>query len=210
MKTKEFILSIFFVVSVLIIYSLFPARDIFQQLMVMVVLLMILPICFNKFILKKFFSAFKITIGDWKTGIIWFGISLIVGILIFIPIIYFLDLFGGKYGVPKMILDSFWNFIYYEFVLVLPVVFLYDFFFRGFLFSVFREKMDYWVIFVQAALFLLLVVVSGSLSWLMVAYLVGAPLAGLILYKSESIIYSMGFQFFLIIILDVSFIYLTK
>lgn len=210
MKTKKFILSIVFILSTLIIYALFPAVDIFQQLIIMIIFLIIIPILFNKFILKKDLSTFALRIGDWKQGLFWGGINIIAGGLLLFLAIYFFDLFGGKYGVPKMITNSFGKFIYYEFILVLPVIFLYDFFFRAFLVSIFKEKMGYWAIIVQAALFLFLVVISGSLSWLMVAYLISAPLAGLILYKSDSLIYSTLFQFILITGLDASFIYLTK
>ncbi|HOX10454.1 MAG TPA: CPBP family intramembrane metalloprotease [Candidatus Moranbacteria bacterium] len=210
MKTKEFVLSTVFILSILIIYALFPALDVFQQLIVMIIFLIIIPILFNKFILKKDFSAFALRIGDWKQGLFWGGISIVAGGLLLFLAIYFFGLFGGKYGVPKMITNNFGKFIYYEFILVLPVIFLYDFFFRGFLLSIFKEKMGYWAIVIQAALFLFLVIISGSLSWLMTVYLISAPLAGLILYKSNSLIYSTLFQFILITGLDAIYIYLIK
>jgi len=209
MKTKDFVLNMIFILSVLIIYALFPVKDLFQQTVVMFVFFGIIPIIYNKFILKNDFSVFALKVGKWKQGLFWGGISVVVsGLLLFLGM-YFFDYFKG-YNIPETIIYNFKSFILYEILSVLPVIFLCDFLFRGFIVSVLKNKLGYWVIIVQALLFLMLLLISGSFSPTIIPYLISAPLAGLIVYKSESIFYSIIFQLIVLVVLDATIISLLK
>jgi membrane protease YdiL (CAAX protease family) len=87
---------------------------------------------------------------------------------------------------------------------------MYDFFFRGFVMSTFWGRTRYWVIFIQTILFLILMVGTKSFTWGLVPYLINAPLAGLIVCKSKSLIYSTVFQLLVIIILDAGIVRLAR
>ena len=209
MKTKEFILSIVFILSILIIYSLFPVKGIFQQIIVMFIFFGIIPILFNKIILKNNFNIFKVQVGNWKQGLIWGGAGFFISVILFFLSLYFINFFR-KRGVPETILFDFKKFVFYEIVLVLPVIFIYDLFFRGFIVSILEMKLKEWAVILQAALFIGLVFGSNSFSPAIIPFLMNAPLAGWVAYKSESILYATLFQFLSIVVLDAGFIFLIK
>jgi len=209
MKTKEFILSIVFILSILIVYSFFPVNGLFQQTTVMVVFFGILPFLFNKIILKNNFSIFGLQVGSWGQGLIWGVPSFFISVVLFFLGLYFIDFFR-KRGVPETILFDFKKFVFYEIFSVLPVIFIYDLFFRGFATSILKIKLKYWVVGLQALLFFGLVFGSNSFSASIIPFLINAPLAGWIAYKSESILYSTLFQFIVLIILDAGTVFLIK
>jgi len=209
MKIKEFFVIILFIIGLLIVYGLFPVRNVFQQVVVMATFFGIIPIVFNRFILKKELSEIGIKVGDWKKGLLWSGISIIIIGLGFLIIIYFFN-FLKHYTIPSLIIHDYKNFLFYEFLSVLPAVFLYDFFFRGFIMLTLEKRLLYWAIVAQALLFLILVLATGSPIWTLVPYLISAPLAGLIVYKSRSIFYSTALQFIVILLLDANIVRLIK
>lgn len=209
MKTKEFIINIFFIILLLIVYGFFSVRNNFQQLIVMVVFFVIIPIIFNKYILKKKVSDIGFKLGDWKQGLIWGGVGIVIAGLLFLGLIYFFD-FLKYYTIPTLITYNYKNFLYYEFMSVVPAIFVYDIFFRGFIMLTLERKLFYWAIVVQALLFLMLVIATGSSVWALTAYLISAPLAGWVVYKSRSILYSTVFQFIIILILDANIVRLIK
>jgi membrane protease YdiL (CAAX protease family) len=164
---------------------------------------------FNKLILKGKLQDIGIEKGDWRQGLLWGGSSLVVVGTLFVVATYFFGILKN-YTVPAQIINSYKNFLFYEFLLVIPTIFIYDFFFRGFIMLTLKNKITYWAIIVQALLFLILVMATGSFNWSLAPYLISAPLAGVIVYKSRSVFYSTIFQFIIIIILDATIVRLIK
>jgi membrane protease YdiL (CAAX protease family) len=97
---------------------------------------------------------------------------------------------------------SFGYFVFYELVLVAFFTAVYEFFFRGFVLFHFAPDLKYWAIVVQYGLFLLLLLVTGSSFWALAPYIIFAPFAGWIAYKSDSLAYSFFGQLIFIIIID--------
>ena len=93
MKQKEFIITIIFVLILLIVFSFFPVRNIFQQLITTLLFFIIIPIIFNKVFLKKQIGQIGIRLGDWKQGLFWSGTSIIVTGLSFLIAVYFFCFF---------------------------------------------------------------------------------------------------------------------
>jgi membrane protease YdiL (CAAX protease family) len=209
MKTKDFIIILFFIFVLLVVYGFFPVKNIFQQVVVMTVFFGIVPIIFNKFFLKKKLADIGLAIGDWRQGVVWGGLCAVIAGLLFFVIVYFFG-FLKHYTVPSTIIQSYKNFLFYEVVLIVPVIFIYDFFFRGFIMLTLGIRMYYWAIVAQTLAFLVLVVATKSFTWELVPYLINAPLAGIIAYKSRSIFYSTLFQFVVIIFLDANIVRLVK
>jgi membrane protease YdiL (CAAX protease family) len=209
MKTKEFIVTLLFIFSVLIVYGIFPAKGSFQQLIVMGVFFCALPIIFNKVILKRTLGDIGVAVGDWEQGLAWSGVCVFVASLLFFVVIYFFG-FLKHYTIPSTIIHDYKNFLFYEFILILPVVLIYDFFFRGFVMLTLGIRTHYWAIAIQTLVFLVLVAATKSFAWALVPYLISAPLAGVITYKSRSIFYSTTFQLIAIIILDASIVRLVR
>ena len=209
MKTKELTITLFFVLVLLVVYGFFPVKNSFQQLIVVAVFFVIIPIIFNKFILKRNLCDIGFGVGDWRQGLLWSGICLIAAGIIFFSSIYFFN-FLKHYTIQAVIVQNYKNFLFYEFVYVLPIVFMYEFFFRGFIMLTTRIKIYYWAIVVQALIFFILTIATKSFVWALFPYIIGAPLAGIVAYKSRSIFYSTGFQFIVILLLDAGIVRLIK
>ena len=127
MKIKEFIITTVFIIGLLIIYGIFPVKNVFQQTIVMITFFIIIPIVFNSVILKKELRDIGLRVGDWEQGLLWSGISIvIIGIICLIGVYFFG--FLKHYTVSSIIINNYKNFLFYEFVLVLPTIFIYDFF----------------------------------------------------------------------------------
>lgn len=202
MKNKEIITTIFFIISCLFVYAIFPVENDFQQISAMLIFFVFFPLIYNQLFLKKKLDFYGFGIGDWKQGVIWSFFSLTVIVLIFLIISYYFN-FLKNYAIPVSITKSFAEFIKYEFILVCLFVFIYEFYFRGFILFVFEVEMKQLAIFLQALLFLILVLCIGRTSlYLFLPYLLFAPFAGFIAYKSRSILYSGVSQFLIIFVLD--------
>ena len=200
MKTKELIIMMLFIVTSLVVYGFFPTNNTFQQIITTLIFFVILPLLFNKFILKREFKFFGFEIGDYKQGLLWSAYSLVaIGFIFFVISYYFA--FLDHYTIPVFITKDFVNFLFYEFILVVPFVVIYEFYFRGFVMPVFKSNFGYWAILIQALILLVLVLSSGGNIAPFVPYLIFAPFAGLIVYKSRSILYSGATQFIILFVL---------
>jgi membrane protease YdiL (CAAX protease family) len=204
MKTKEFIITIFFIITSLLVYAFFPAKNNFEQVAAALIFFIILPFLLNKFFLKKNLSFYGLSMGDWRQGIKWSGYSLIVMGIVFSILAYYFG-FLKNYSVPTFILGNFANFLFYEFVISLFFVFMYEFYFRGFVLFIFAQKIGWWSVLAQAGIFCILVFSGmGQLSiYSFLPYIVFSPFAGIITYKSRSILYSGIVQFVILLILNV-------
>ena len=202
MKTKEVITALVFILTSLVVYSFFPTNGSFQSVIATLVFFVMLPLLFNRIILKKELRFFNLGVGDRRTGLILSAYSLLIVGFIFIGLTYFLD-FINSYTVPTFITESFVNFLFYEFIILAPFVVIYEFYFRGFLMSILGCKFKDWAILLQALIFLILVVGTANVGFIQfVPYLIFAPFAGFISYKSKSLLYSGVSQFIVLLILN--------
>jgi membrane protease YdiL (CAAX protease family) len=113
--------------------------------------------------------------------------------------------------IPKAIIKSFSLFILYEFGGVLLAVFIYEFFFRGFIMFNLNSKINYRLgIFLQALLFLIFLWLTKTSLWAALPYLLFAPFAGIIAHKSKSILYSGITQFLIIFLFDANIIRMLR
>ncbi len=183
-------------------YAVFPIENTFQQITTILVFFIFFPVLFNSFFLKRKVAFYGLSLGDWRRGLLWSLYSLI-GIFVIFSIMSYYFGFLGNYKVPAFIVKNFGNFILYEFTLTLLFVAVYEFYFRGFVLFTFEVNLKHWTILAQALLFLILVLSIGRESlYLFLPYLIFAPFAGLIAYKSRSVLYSGVSQFLIIFILD--------
>lgn len=209
MKKKEFVIIICFIVALLVTGVFFPTKNAFQSLFIKIAFLGAVPMLFNKIFLKRELRDIGLQLGNWKQGLIWSGISVcILGVMFFVAF-YFFD-FLTHYPVLKSLTTDYRAFVFYELTTVLFAVVIFEFFFRGFVMLTLESKMHYWAIAAQALIFLILVLATGDQKWMLAPYVMVAPLAGLIVYKSRSIFYSSLMQWLVIIMLDAGKIYLIR
>lgn len=205
LNKKEIITSIFAILC-LVGYVFFPANGSFQYKAVALIFLLILPFLYNKYFLKDKNIFKNIEIGDWKAGLKYLSIGMIGSFLIIYLLFKYTDL-AGHYFLPSGIKNDFGNFLAYELTGVAFTVFLYEFFFRGFIMFHFRELFKKWAILIQFVFFLILILMLWNLPyWFYITYLVFAPFAGWIAYKTNSFLYSFFGQLFFVIIVDSTYI----
>lgn len=197
---KTISLSIFIILN-LLVFRLFPVSNNFQGYVVLVSFLVIAPIIYSKFINKSKISDFGITIGKYKEGLIWSLISLVIGFILFYMILNYFSFFDN-YSVPSKVYDNFWSFLYYELVIILFFNSIYEFFFRGFVLMRFSEYFGYYAIILQYLLFMVMIMSNSSFNWNFMPLIIFSPLAGLIVFKSKSIFYSLIAQTIYIFIID--------
>lgn len=193
----------------LLLYSVFPTDNVFQQIISSATFLLVIPVLYVKIILKKDLKYLGIRKGNWQAGVMWSVISLIISVLVAYILFNYFGL-AQKYFLPRHIVDSFAFFLLYEIVLFGFFTFLYEVFFRGFLMLSFSKKIELWAIPLQALIFLALFFFSRGVHWTLTPYLIFLIFSGITVYFSRSIFYS--FITFLIfnIIFDSFYIHLVK
>ena len=204
-KNKNILITTLFILFCLGLYVFFPAAGNFQQIVTAVVFFVLLPVLYNTVVLKKNRRFYRLQMGDWKKGVFWAIVGVVISLGIISGLIKYAD-FLHAYPLPSDIGGNFGYFLFYELVLVAFFTAMYEFFFRGFVLFHFSPFIRTWAVLVQFVLFVLLLWATGSVSWLFAPYIIFAPFAGWIAYKSDSLLYSFSGQLIFIIIIDASVI----
>jgi len=203
---KKDIVSVLMMVFCLLMIRLFPEENYFQKIIISVTFLLAIPALYIKIVLKESLKNFGLRIGNWKQGIAWIMLSL-AGSFFVIFLLYQYAGMAEKYYVPQNIIQDFGLFVFYEIVIVGFFIALYEFFFRGFIMFSFSEKLGYWAVISQFALFILFLIIMKDFNWTFAPYLISAFFAGVIAYKSRSLFYSYLFSLLFVIISDAVYIY---
>ncbi|EKE19426.1 MAG: hypothetical protein ACD_9C00021G0003 [uncultured bacterium] len=199
---KKDSITIIFIISSFLLYKIFPTSGSFQDILLIVIIFIVFPILFEKCILKNKNKEAIFCISDWKKGLIFSGLSLLFSVLVFVFLVVFFGFFD-KYTILKVVGGGFAEFIVYELMVVVFFVGICEFYFRKFILNAFRKRIGSRSIFVQTLFFYtLFLMINNRAFYLFLPYLIFAPLAGLIYYKSNSLLYSFMSQFLLIFFLD--------
>lgn len=207
-KNRLLVVLSLFVLASLGVYTYFPVTGNFQKIIAALVFFVILPMAFNQLVLRKGQSFYRLQLGNWKKGFFWALLGLIISLLIIVVLVQIAD-FSHKYSLPIGIEKSFSYFLFYELILVAFFTALYEFYFRGFVLFQLAPIIGRWSILVQFVLLLLLLAISGGFNWSFAPYIIFAPFAGWIAYKSNSLWYSFFGQLLLIWIIDSGLIALS-
>ena len=151
----------------------------------------------------------QIIIGDWKKNLTCLGIGL-AGALVLMALLFKLTDLGLHYVLASNVKTNFGDFLIYEFGSIAFMVFVYEFFFRGFVMKYWLEYFDKWSILLQFLFFLTMIIMILKVPyWFYVVYLIFAPFAGWIFYKTKSLVYSFAGQWLFIVFVDATFIAMT-
>ena len=206
---QTFLFDLLVIALFLFLSIAFPSRNSAQLLTKDLFFLFFLPIAY----FKLFFSKNLSHLGfNWKNKFIGFLWS--IAFLFILLLLFYLFLkhssFPTNYQLPPEIMSNFWFFLGYELFLVNFIIFINEFFFRGFIISLFREKLKHWTIAFQALIYLSVLWFTNSLSWQILPFILFSVSGGILTYKTKSFLYSYFLHFFVIIILDSYLIYLAK
>lgn len=193
----------------LALYLFFPTNNVFQQIVSSIAFLLVIPLLFIKFILKKSFASYGVQKGDSRRGFFLMTLSIILSLLFFYALFQYTTL-AKFYSLPSFVTQNFAVFVIYEIFLVGLFTLLYEFFFRGLvMFGIFKNT-GYISILAQFTIFSVLFLASGGIAWSTILYMIASIFSGITAYQSRSLFYSFGATLIFIIIADTLAIGLIK
>jgi membrane protease YdiL (CAAX protease family) len=185
------------------IFLIYPNKTIGETFFLSAFLFLLFPYFIIKFVLKENLADFGLTLGNKKIGLI----SSTIFLLVFIAINYFFVLKPGlrnQLPVPKLIVDNFLLFLWFEIIISLSLHFYWEFFFRGYLQLGLAKKIG---IFSIAIPVLAQSLIFGRANWIIFAVILSSSLgASLITKYSRSIVYSFVSMWLISISLDIMII----
>ncbi len=206
---KEMLITSGIIFVCMVLFIVFPVNNVFQRIISSFTFLFLIPLLYVKIILGKKISDFGWQTENWRRAIKWILIASLIFILTHL-ILYKFTVFPEKYLlIQSNIRDYFQIFLIYE-MLVVYFLLLYAFFFQGFVMFYFSHQIGRIAIILQTILFYIFMDVANSFKWDNIQFIILAPLAGLIAYKTKSIFYSVGFSLLAVIISDAFYIKLVN
>lgn len=206
----EMIVTSIVILVCMILFSFFPVKGIFQQVVLSIVFLFLVPFLYIRIVFKDKLRNFGFQAGGWREGFLVIPICFLVMTGLTYAVFKYTGFrdtyFLGDYSFTQ-------NFAYlslYEFAVVNLWVVLYEFFFRGFVMFYFRKKIGAYAIFLQFLFFILFFNILEKLNIDNIFYILIAPLAGWIAYRSKSLVYSYFFSIIVLVIVDIIYLKLAK
>ena len=206
---KKEIITFLVVFLCLLLAVSFPANGDFQLLSRIIFFLIILPVLFIKFVLKSQLQEFGLNLSDTRKGLLWSFVMLIVSYLIALILFYFFHL-ENKYTIPSFVIDNFWVFVFYELAVMNFIIFVFEFFFRGFLQTILERRIGFWSPLIQFFVFLVFLFLTQKLAWQYAPLIIVSLTGGIVAYKSKSFIYSYLMALIFTISFDLYIIELFK
>ena len=202
-KTKINFNFIIFLLGIILLYSVFPVKNFFEHIILILLFLFIIPFIYDYFNKKNEPYIFR-EINNIKICILGF-IMLILSLII--SYFLFKYSFNFDYYVNIEYFDSLYQFFSYELLLILPFTLIYSYFFINFVF--FRLENIYGYFLASIFQFLIIIAMSflgGAVFSICLPYIVFAPMAVFLASKTRNFIYPAIIQFILIFIIDSFFV----
>jgi len=194
--TKQSLIIIVVIIACAAMQTAFPVEGIFQNVVVTLAFLVVMPWLCARFILQKKADIFGVRMGDWRIGAVWSLLSLAAALVLFFLAIRFTTL-GDTYAVPRMVQDNFWLFVAYVSLVGIHIAAL-EFFLAGVITNGLRTELGIAVIALQ---FMVMLFLLGWDSFTAVLSLV-TPFAALTAYYSRSVYYAIGVSILFVLIVD--------
>lgn len=206
---REQLVAFLLALACIFLYILFPAGGTFQKVVSLAGFLVAIPILYIKIILKKSLADFGFQKGNWKRGVGGIIISLGVSLLIFYILINYSDFLKYHQAIGRL-KGNFSSFLYYEFVVILPILLAFGVFFQGFILSFAETRLWRLAVLAQYLFFLFFLWISGGFNWDAGLYMICALFAGAVAYQSRSLFYSIAYSWIFVVIADSIAIKLIK
>jgi membrane protease YdiL (CAAX protease family) len=204
---KEEIIGLAVFLTCILLVIFFPTNGHLQQFSSVFFFFFVVPFLYIKFILKKNVRDFGFNLENKKTGFLWAAAMLGVTLLIFFILI---KTFNFHTFYSTYLGSNFFAFLFYQLVLVNFILFMQEFFFKGFLLFSLENKLGIFAFLIQAIVFISFLGLTTSFSWQMAPMAILSLTGGFVAYKSKSFVYSYLMSLVFLIILDTYIIYLFK
>lgn len=207
--SKKLLVSSFIIAICLILAIIFPTKSPLQETTKEIFFLILIPSLYVKFVLKENLTAYGLTLGDRKAGIIWGTSMFFLAIFVSYFLIRFTEL-KYNYNLPDFAVNNFLLFLVYELVFVNFLIIVYEYFFRGFVFFTFFRELGYKAVFIPIVIYWIMIFATDNLSWNITPAAIITFASAITVYKSRSLIYSYLSAFVYIIVFHSYLIYLLK
>jgi len=203
------IVTVIIAIVCLALSLVFPAVGIVQMLTKNIFFLIIVPVLYIKYIRKENLKDFGLNLRNKKTGLLGGAIMIAASALISFAYIRSAG-FEDNYQLPGYVINSFWYFVLYELVFVNFFLFIYEFFFRGFVLFSLKATFGLWAILAQVIIFWGSLLVTKNFTWAQSPAIILALFSGILAYKSKSFIYSYAASMIFMLLLDAYLIHSIK
>jgi membrane protease YdiL (CAAX protease family) len=197
------------VLSCLMLVIFFPAQGVLQEFSRSLFFFFLLPILYIKIILKKNLYDFGFNLQNPLISFSWMTGMFFVSALIIYILMYFFD-FENNYLLPAYLAQNFGMFLFYELVLMNFILFIQEFFFKGFVLSLFTKKFGFVATIIQTLIFTLFLLFTDTMVWQLTVIILLSFTGGIVAYKSRSFIYSYLMSLVFLILLDAYIINIFK
>lgn len=212
-QNKEFLVTLAIILICILLSLSFPSKNSFQGLTESFFFLFLVPILYIKLVLKKNVADFGLNIQNNKKGILWGTGMLAVSLIISYLLVQYTS-FRSNYPLSSLLLGNFWIFLVDMLVFVNLLLFFQEYFFRGFILSVFSRKITFWSIFIQAGFYLTAILFAqggfNKAFWQLTPFVIISFTGGITAYKSRSMLYSWASDLLFLIIFNAYLIHLIK
>ena len=207
-KNKALLSNCLMIFACLFLYTIFPVDNtsLMQLLTKNVFFLFIVPALYIKIVLKKDLFSFGLNIKNRTKGIFW-GIVLLAILFLLYFFLFSYTPLETKYSLPKNVTDHFSFFVVYELIIMNILSFTQEFFYRGFVISIFSEKFGFWSVLIQAAIFIPFFIFSNGFFWQFSTPVALSFANGFLFYKTRSFVFTYALNLLFIIILNSYIIY---
>ncbi|MFZ5982232.1 MAG: hypothetical protein ACOYS2_01490 [Patescibacteria group bacterium] len=205
---KRTLLALAIGIMSLIIFSVFPTNNFLENLTKSLFFLLLIPFLFVKVVLGETVSNFGMRFKLEKALLLELIIFVLASVSLMYLVINYTD-FPKHYSLSPVIRNSFPMFVFYELCLVNLLLLFQEYFFKGFLLSIFREKFSYFSIAIQAIIYLIPLFIVSSSIWNTIPMIIISILGGILAYRSRTFFYSYLGSLLFLIILDAYLIYLS-
>ena len=208
-QDKEFLTTSAVILVCLLLLLAFPSENSAQNITKSFFFLVLLPVLYIKFILKKNLSEYGLNTNNKKSGIAWGVFGLAFSLAVFYSLINYTNL-SANYVLPSYVINDFRFFLLYELTVVLFFLFINEFFWRGFVLFTLSKKLFWLSVPAQALIYLALAAITKTSLWQLTPYLILSVTSGIVAYKTKSIAFSIAAGMLFFIISDSYLIYILK
>jgi len=208
-ENAEFLVTIAFMLLCLVFFIFFPSQGSFQGLSKGLFFLVIIPSLYIKFVLQKTPGDFGFSLKNDSTGFIWSFFLLLASLAIFYLALNYTN-FKNIYGLPEYLVSNFWLFLAYELILANFLLFIYFYFFQGFMLFYLSARFSYWAIPIQAVFFVLFFLIINNFRWQSFPVLAVFSIGLITTYKTKSFLYAYASGMLAILALDSYLVYTLK
>lgn len=198
------------IVASMLAAAFFPTADAVQALVSESIFLIVLPAVFTRFFLKEKLSSIGLSLGNEVRGGLWLGTLIAVTFLCIALATHYTDILS-QFTIPLSVRLSFLVFLIYTLIAGM-YIFIFEFFFRGFVFFVWERVVGINAIFIQTVFFMVFFLLAsyGKVSAPFFIMSVMAIGSGLLVERSRSILYSFLFSYISVILGVGSILFFVK